>query len=729
MPWVAALFALAGLLAFLPSLFGLSVVDQPEVLDIGNRWIPFAAFIRRCYLSGHFPLWDPHDLCGMPFLAFPSTGSLYLPGVLLQIRFALYSQAASFDIFFHLALAAISAFALLRVAGRSTPAAWIGAVAYAFSGFLFGNINCPPSLHTGAWLPGWYAAAFALLRRPRAWSFTLAAVSLAAMVLGGDLELLLYAVLGLGFELILRQREKPLGRSRLLALAASAGIGALMAFSQLLPALELSRHSLPAAETFSRMHLPGLPAAVPLLALFPIPVPASYAFPNSGLDPWFLGAFLILPAADGLRRFSYVRRRMFIFPAAAIYLILLDAPPFNLANSNLPALRMLAEPLELWPVLELFFLLGATFALDQWAEGRDAAAPSAPLPAGRAGACYLVVFGAATAVSLYWFRRGMDVRLIFSMILVAVGVIALPSQSVLTRLFFRGKSALAIALVVLDLYGLALTHLPRTDPAAFELDPRLLSFLGGTAGNERYQILATPDASDPGLPFHLGLRLNADTIDAFTRAVPARAARRLALLYPSWLRRIKGQPVPSDPRSLRDPQNLARNRLDFLNEMNVTWIVSRSPWSGSQGALKLTPVVVYPDLYLYKNENARPRATAEVWGQPVEMTVRHPAPDQVELDPASFWWRWGIRVLGSELTVRLAESWYPGWEAMRSGREIKIEPDELGFRRLTAGRGGAIILRFAPGSFRIGLWSSLASLFTLLLSLGFWKFSLTKPRR
>jgi hypothetical protein len=139
--------------------------------------------------------------------------------------------------------------------------------------------------------------------------------------------------------------------------------------------------------------------------------------------------------------------------------------------------------------------------------------------------------------------------------------------------------------------------------------------------------------------------------------------------------------------------------------------------------------VVYPDLYLYKNEKARPRATAEVWGQPVEMTVRHPAPDQVELDPASFWWRWGIRVLGSELTARLAESWYPGWEARRSGREIKIEPDQLGFQRLTAGRGGAIILRFAPGSFRIGLWSSLASLFTLLLSLGFWKFSLTKPRQ
>ena len=716
---LAALAAMAGLLAFGPALFGRTVVDRPEVFDLGNQWLAFAAFLRRTYLLGHFPLWDPHDLCGMPFLAFAHTGSLYLPWVLTHVAWALYAPGAAVDIFIHLALAAIAAFALFRGAGRSAPAALIGAAAYAFSGFIFGNINFPPSLHTGAWLACWYAAAFALLDRRTACSFALATLALAAMVFGGDAEMLIYAGLGLGFELVLRRKEKGLSRAGLVALLGSGFLGLGASSAQLLPALELNHFSIRAGEAFYFTVHPALLVLFPLLALFQIPVPSFFYFSNHGLDQWYFGAFLILAAAWGLRRFAYVRWRMLIFPAAGIYLLLFYAPPFNLVTSRIPILGGLMVPLRLWPVLELFFLLAATFALDQWAEKPD---PSArPLPGGRAGAIYLMIFGAATAVSLYWVRQGILVRLVFAMALIGVGFFALRKQSVLAGFSRRGKSTLALLLVLLDLYGLALTYLPGTDPQKFEPDPRLVSFLQNTSGQERYQIVSIRGILDPGLPYHLGLRLQADTGDAFTRVPPAAAARRLARLYPSLLRRQEGRLVQYDQMSVRDPKNLARDQLELLNRMNVTMIVSRYPWSGPAEGLELEPVLLSPDLSLYRNLKAGPRARAEIEGREVALAVEHPAPDQVQIMTAS--------MREKEFAVLLAESYYPGWQAEVAGREVKLEPDELGFRLLT-GRGGEdVVMRFVPRSFRIGLWSSLASLFCLLLSRRFWKSALTKPAR
>ena len=200
LPWLLGLVLMSAAVPLLPAARGRTVVDTPFTLDLGNQWIGFATFLRECYRSGRFPLWDPHDLCGMPFLAFAHTGSLYPPWALAQSLFRSYAPAAAFDVFLHLALAACACFLFLRTALRSRPAAFAGALAYAFSGFIFGNINFPPSLHSGAWLPLWYAGAFATLRRPRPGSVGLAAVGLAAMIYGGDLEMVVYGGLGLLFE-------------------------------------------------------------------------------------------------------------------------------------------------------------------------------------------------------------------------------------------------------------------------------------------------------------------------------------------------------------------------------------------------------------------------------------------------------------------------------------------------------------------------------------------------
>ena len=78
-PWVALLVLFSAVLSFWPLLWGKTIVAHPRSADIGNQWLGFAAFLRNIYLAGYFPLWDPHDFCGMPFLAFSHTNSLYLP--------------------------------------------------------------------------------------------------------------------------------------------------------------------------------------------------------------------------------------------------------------------------------------------------------------------------------------------------------------------------------------------------------------------------------------------------------------------------------------------------------------------------------------------------------------------------------------------------------------------------------------------------------------------------
>ena len=72
---VMVLFAMRGL-AFRNELTN----QHPDILAF---WLPHFCFLGQGLAHGHIPLWNPHQMAGMPYAADPQSGWLYLPAMAL----------------------------------------------------------------------------------------------------------------------------------------------------------------------------------------------------------------------------------------------------------------------------------------------------------------------------------------------------------------------------------------------------------------------------------------------------------------------------------------------------------------------------------------------------------------------------------------------------------------------------------------------------------------------
>src|SRR5205823_1187390 len=110
------------------------------------------------YARGHLPIWNPGIAGGRPLMPNPNAGALYPVRPLLSlVPFAL---AARFFPILHWALAGAGMIALLRRLNVSSGGAWIGAVAYVFSGVGVSEVFYT-NHHPGVMLLPWILWAFA----------------------------------------------------------------------------------------------------------------------------------------------------------------------------------------------------------------------------------------------------------------------------------------------------------------------------------------------------------------------------------------------------------------------------------------------------------------------------------------------------------------------------------------------------------------------------------------
>lgn len=96
-------------------------------------------------------LWNPYQLCGMPWLGTLEGGFFYPPDVLYVLfptRWALALSTA-----FHLTLAAGGTAAFARRAGLSAAAATLAAAVFTFAGYLRGTQLWPYLFEASTWLP------------------------------------------------------------------------------------------------------------------------------------------------------------------------------------------------------------------------------------------------------------------------------------------------------------------------------------------------------------------------------------------------------------------------------------------------------------------------------------------------------------------------------------------------------------------------------------------------
>lgn len=281
-----------------------------EHSDTTRYMAPAIAFLRNALLDGHFPLWNPYQLAGAPFLALHSPGATY-PFVL---AFALFPAHVAVTI--HTAVHLVVAGALTYGFARSIGVATSGSLGAALT--FMGAVNIVDAAHgnttyfsTLAWVPGVLWGVRSVVIEPTVRRGVLFAAATAMCFLGGYSQgFLLTVQAGLVYALfVLATEGRPGTRVRAFAILAGAGALAIgLVAVQLLPSVEHARSaarnlgglSLRQASLYSlhlepivqallgrgqALSLPGLVTPLALLALF---------HPSTRRHAWFFLAMLLV---------------------------------------------------------------------------------------------------------------------------------------------------------------------------------------------------------------------------------------------------------------------------------------------------------------------------------------------------------------------------------------------------------------------------------------------------
>ena len=160
--------------------------------------------------KGQLPLWNPYEFAGTPLLSNSQSGGFYPPHIVLGLLHVGAGLAGFLLTWFHLALAGLGTYALVRRLGGSPAGGLTAGLAFTLSPFLLGWAPLSSVPSTVAWLPLALACVVASDRR----SLIALAACVGMMLLAGHLQ---FAAYGLGavvllaiLRLLLDQDSSPL---------------------------------------------------------------------------------------------------------------------------------------------------------------------------------------------------------------------------------------------------------------------------------------------------------------------------------------------------------------------------------------------------------------------------------------------------------------------------------------------------------------------------------------
>lgn len=220
--------------------------------DVASYFAPKFAYGAERIARGSLPLWNPFELCGIPFLATLQPGVLYPPQ---RLVYAVLGGDAAYMAFFflHLAIGAAGTLVLMRSFGAGMwpsvfAATWVVQPCWLL------RIYEHPQLFAGiAWLPFVVLATRRIVLHPsaRLAAFLAVVLGIQALVSYPPISIATAYVIVLGLPFWWLEAGRP-GSGRLLRSGAVLAGGTLLALAlvavQLLPAAELLAHSNRAAD-------------------------------------------------------------------------------------------------------------------------------------------------------------------------------------------------------------------------------------------------------------------------------------------------------------------------------------------------------------------------------------------------------------------------------------------------------------------------------------------------
>ncbi|MBA3066373.1 hypothetical protein FP828_07775, partial [bacterium] len=125
------------------------------------QFFPWNFFKSACLSKGIIPFWNPFSHCGMPFAASMQPAVYYPPNIIFYVLN--FVTAYKIYIVFHIFIAFISMFLLMRETGLDDEASFLSGMIFAFNGYILTKIEFLSVLGTSVWLP----AAFLILMKSR----------------------------------------------------------------------------------------------------------------------------------------------------------------------------------------------------------------------------------------------------------------------------------------------------------------------------------------------------------------------------------------------------------------------------------------------------------------------------------------------------------------------------------------------------------------------------------
>lgn len=560
--------------------------------DSVNLYI-WEIYTRSVLATGALPFWNPFHFAGTPHLADPQTTVLYPPAMLLRWlppEIFLAWMAA-----LHIWLAGAGVLFLCRVIGLG----WMSSTAVAVAGMLGGATGA--RLHNGhllllycaAWLPWSLALAIVSLRRATVWPHPALVLVLVLQFLAGYIQGSVYLVAALClfylYSAIWPEPGQPSSRLRAVTQLAVLGVLSLGAAAfQLLPTAQLvveaGRHTgIPYADAIEG----GWSFQSLVTFFFPF-FGVSAETPHRDLAEAVAYVGWVLMALVPLALFDNHRRRMAIFfsvlAAAAVATVCVDLPVYRLHHAILPGFRYPGRVLFL-ATLSLAVLGG--LGLERFiALARDRrwgvlAIGLAPSVAVIVASTLVVLAGGATELRppTPWWPWLPGVALSG---LLVVGVLAGRT---------RDATALAIALALVTVDISAFTAGAERLVTVEPLD-RVRSWMGPVTPGRGISTCEHRISSSEML------RNGQAGLDGLAGIILAD--------YTDWAHvTSSGDPVPRDGQFHGiDSEGPLPARRDLVDAANVSVIYSCVPLD----APSLTLISRVEEIYVYRNESARPRA-------------------------------------------------------------------------------------------------------------------------
>ena len=211
--------------------------------DLGRLNIPQRMLLAWFYLNGHWPLWNPFNFAGQPFLAAGQSGPLYLPNVLFL--FIPVVPAVKVTYLLHEWLAAFGTYAAAYQLSKSRLGGVVAVASFLTCGFLLGHQIHTQMFDAVCWLPISFWLCLCILDSVTVSRVAGLAVALAMEEYAGHPQVTFYIYLFFGMYLLLVWLFRPtkLALLRSAAVVSAMVYATLLAAAQWLPTLNLLSYS------------------------------------------------------------------------------------------------------------------------------------------------------------------------------------------------------------------------------------------------------------------------------------------------------------------------------------------------------------------------------------------------------------------------------------------------------------------------------------------------------